>query len=99
MKRLDELADDLSLAGLIAAGAILVAVAVFAWRRLRRNVVRSEQHDDAQRRDGEQQVTPADREPVAVGQSATGPRTSCHGRCVCDRPAPNRNADDKEQAS
>jgi len=99
VRRLDELADDLSLAGLIVVGVILVAVAVLAWRRLRRNVVRAEQHDDAQRRDGEQQVAPADREPVAVGQSAATPRTSRRGSFVGDRPAPNGNADDKEQAS
>jgi membrane protein DedA with SNARE-associated domain len=99
VSRLDELADNLSLAGLIVLGAILVAVAVLAWRRLRRNVVRSEQLADVQRRDGDQKVATADRDPLAVGHNAAGPRASRHGKCVCDRPAPNCNADDKEQAS
>ena len=40
VSRLDELADDLSLAGLIVVGLILLAGAVLLWRRLQRTAVR-----------------------------------------------------------
>ena len=94
VKRLDELADDLSLAGLIVLGAILIAVAVLAWR-----MVRSAQLAGAELCDRDQPTATTDRHPLTPGHDPAGSRMSRHGRCVCDRPAPSGNADDKEQAS
>jgi len=49
--RLDDLADDLSLAGLAALGIVLVVGVVYTWRRVRRGVVRGP--DGEQRRGDE----------------------------------------------
>jgi len=70
--RLDELADDLSLAGVIALGAIALAVAVLLWRRLRRSVVRAAQLAEAQRRKDERQTAKAESERAADGHNAVG---------------------------
>jgi membrane-associated protein len=48
VRHLDELADDLSLAGLIVLGAVALTVAALLWRRLRRSAVRSAKRPGAQ---------------------------------------------------
>jgi hypothetical protein len=60
VSRLDELADDLSLAGLIVVGLILLASAVLLWRHLRRTVVHRAQLAAAQPDDDQQRALRGD---------------------------------------
>jgi hypothetical protein len=94
VSRLDELADDLSLAGLVVVGLLLVAFALLAWRRLRRNVVRSVDLADAEGIDAEQKCGATD---CDVGLEV--PQTSLDDRCLKEARVPCRSTRPEKQAS
>ena len=56
VSNLDALADDLSVAGMVGLGVVVLVGAVLLWRRMRRRAVRrshGERRDDDERRDDE----------------------------------------------
>ena len=71
VSRLDELADDLSLAGLIVVGVILLAAAAVVWRRLRRTVVQPTRLAEAQPDENQQRAFRVDRERLGTADDIT----------------------------
>ena len=82
VSRLDELADDLSLAGLIVVGLLLVTLALLAWRRLRRNVAQSVELADVEHvsRASDRDAGPEIPQATPSDCCLAEPRASC--RCA-----------------